>query len=146
MEFFLKERAPTRLTTLPEKVRLLAESGLDRLYVCPFDQRVARMSPQSFVQDLLVGQLGARWLLVGNDFRFGEGRTADVKTLRTLGEPSGLEVATTGLLQIDGRSVSSTSIRKAMSDGEWDVASRLLGREATLPSSGACRQIKASVS
>ena len=129
-QFFLKDQAPSRLTTLAQKVRLLEECGLDRLYVCPFNETMARMSPESFVQSVLIRQLGARWILVGNDFRFGAGRTADVEGLRTLGKPSGLEVATAGLLHIDGCSVSSTAIRAAIANGDWATACRLLGRNA----------------
>src|SRR5215213_358284 len=71
-EFFAGERAPARLTRLRDKLELLAAAGLDRTHVARFDARFAALSAVRFVQDVLVGALGVRWLLVGRDFRFGE--------------------------------------------------------------------------
>lgn len=129
IEFFMGERAPPRLTALPEKIRLLGSLGIDRLYVCPFTSAIASMSPQAFILDVLVRQLGVRSLLVGEDFHFGAGRGGDIAMLKTSGREVGLQVATLEQFLVEGVRVSSTAIRAAIANGDADRVRRFLGRE-----------------
>ncbi len=128
IEFFLGALAPARLTPLHDKIQLLGSRGVDRLYVCPFTDAIARMSPEAFVVDVLVGQLGVRPLLVGEDFHFGAGREGNITTLRALGRESGLEVATLEGFHVDGIRVSSTAIRAALANGDVSRVRSFLGR------------------
>ncbi|VTU45269.1 Riboflavin biosynthesis protein RibF (plasmid) [Variovorax sp. SRS16] len=133
VEYFMGARAPARLTALPDKIRLLESLGVDRLYVCPFTEGIAGMSPEAFVFDVLVERLGVRALLLGEDFHFGAGRCGDVGTLRTLGGPVGLEVNTLEGLAVDGIRVSSTAIRAAIAKGDDSFARRFLGWSSCSP-------------
>ena len=81
-EFFAQDTAPPRLSSLRDKLERFAAHGVDRVYVARFDGRLASLPPEPFIDDVLVRRLGARWLLVGEDFRFGKGRAGDLSTLR----------------------------------------------------------------
>ena len=84
-EFFAPGQAPARLSSLREKSELIRAAGIDRLHVCRFNQRFSSLSPDDFVQQVLVNSLGARWLLVGDDFRFGAKRAGDFTLLKESG-------------------------------------------------------------
>jgi riboflavin kinase/FMN adenylyltransferase len=125
------ESAPRQLTDLEQKLELLAATGLDITAVVHFDEIRAAESPEDFVSEVLVGCLGARAVVVGEDFHFGYQRRGNVALLRQLGAESGFEVLPVPLLsRLDGidEPVSSTAIRRALAGGEVDVAARLLGR------------------
>ena len=136
IEFFLGARAPARLTALPEKIRLLGSHGVDKLYVCPFTEALASMSPEAFIFDVLVGRLGVQSLLVGEDFHFGAGRGGDIATLRALGGEAGLQVATLKGFLVDGVRVSSTAIRTAIAKGDVRCVRCFLGWDPFPPSQG----------
>jgi riboflavin kinase/FMN adenylyltransferase len=121
------KKAPTRLTTLSEKIGLLEGQGLDRLYVCPFTDAIAGMSSKLFVYNVLSERLGVRLLLVGHDFRFGSQRGGDVGRLKSLGREVGVEVSTVDGFFVDGVRVSSTSIRQAIARGDTASVRRFLG-------------------
>ncbi len=125
------ESAPPQLTDLDQKLELLADTGLDITAVVHFDESRATESPEDFVAEVLVGCLGARAVVVGEDFHFGYQRRGNVALLRQLGAEAGFEVLPVPLLaRVDGidEPVSSTAIRRALAGGEVDVAARLLGR------------------
>ena len=125
------ESAPPQLTDLEQKLELLADTGLDITAVVHFDESRATESPEDFVAEVLVGCLGARAVVVGEDFHFGYQRRGNVTLLRQLGAEAGFEVLPVPLLaRVDGidEPVSSTAIRRALAGGEVDVAARLLGR------------------
>jgi riboflavin kinase/FMN adenylyltransferase len=125
------ESAPPQLTDLEQKLELLADTGLDITAVVHFDESRATESPEDFVAEVLVGCLGARAVVVGEDFHFGYQRRGNVALLRQLGAEAGFEVLPVPLLaRVDGidEPVSSTAIRRALAGGEVDVAARLLGR------------------
>ena len=125
------ESAPPQLTDLDQKLELLADTGLDITAVVHFDESRATESPEDFVAEVLVGCLGARAVVVGEDFHFGHQRRGNVALLRQLGAEAGFEVLPVPLLaRVDGidEPVSSTAIRRALAGGEVDVAARLLGR------------------
>jgi riboflavin kinase/FMN adenylyltransferase len=125
------ESAPPQLTDLEQKLELLADTGLDITAVVHFDETRATESPEDFVAEVLVGCLGARAVVVGDDFHFGHQRRGNVALLRQLGAEAGFEVLPVPLVaRADGidEPVSSTAIRRARAGGEVDVAARLLGR------------------
>ena len=126
-EFFDLQSAPARLSSLREKAQRLLEAGFEHLYVCRFNQAFARQTPAGFV-DMLQRRLQCRWLLVGEDFRFGSKRSGDVALLRTEAAQRGFEVATLGDVDFAGLRISSTVIREALGVGDFALAEKLLGR------------------
>lgn len=127
-EFFAPDRAPTRLTSLREKLELLAERGIDRVHVCRFDYELAQVSAPDFIERVLVRGLGVRWLLVGDDFRFGARRAGNFVTLARAAPHFGFEVKAMESVILDGERVSSTAVRNALAGGNLSRAARLLGR------------------
>jgi len=126
-EFFRPEEAPARLTSLREKVELLREEGVDHLYVCHFNARFAAQSPEDFIDDLLVRQLKVRWLLVGDDFRFGAKRAGEGALLQKKGMEHGFVVESQSTV-IDGEDrISSSLIREQLAAGNMERAAALLG-------------------
>ena len=122
-EFFSPDNAPTRLTSLREKLELFAEAGVERVYLCRFNQRFAGISAQDFMTEIL-RKLNTRLILVGDDFRFGAGRAGGLADLRV----QGYAVESLDEVQVDGERVSSTAVRDALAAGALDRAARLLGR------------------
>ena len=127
-EFFAPRSAPTRLTSLREKLELLGEKGISRAHVQRFTRGFASMPAEKFVEQVLYRTLRARWILIGDDFRFGTGRAGDVTLLRALGERFGFEVETIPTVEQAGKRVSSSSVREALSSGDIARAQALLGR------------------
>jgi riboflavin kinase/FMN adenylyltransferase len=126
-EFFTPENAPTRLTSLREKLELFAEFGVDRVHVCRFNQQLAQMPAVEFIH-ALHDELGARYVLIGDDFRFGKGRGGDFAMMEKVGEEVGFEVSSMRSVLQDGIRVSSTGIRMALAEGNLRAARRYLGR------------------
>ena len=128
------ESAPLLLTDLDQKLELLAETGLDRALVLTFDENRSHESAEDFVEEVLIGCLGARLVVVGEDFHFGHQRRGDVALLQRMGEANGFEVRGIDLVGLDGEpapddaQVSSTAIRRALADGQLADANRMLGR------------------
>ncbi len=128
--YFEPRQPPFRLTTLRQKVRLLAGLGVDFLFVPRFDRDMAQTSPGAFVGDVLAGALGARLVVVGRGFAFGRARAGNVDTLRGLADPAGIEVdCLDAVNEGDEGSVSSTRIRDLLRSGRPDAAAHLIGRE-----------------
>jgi len=127
-EFFAKDAPPARLTRFREKFEALAAYGVDRFVCLRFDERMRSVTPERFVSEVLVGGLGARYLLVGPDFRFARERSGTVETLRELCPPAGCVVEEMPPVRIDGQRVSSSLVRAALAEGDLDRAARLLGR------------------
>lgn len=122
-EFFRPENPPPRVTSLREKVELLAGLGLDYVLVVRFDAAFRSLSAQQFV-DVLKHQLHAQALVVGDDFRFGNDRKGDYAFLKQAGFP----IAALDTVTVDGERVSSTRIRGVLGEGDFAQAARLLGR------------------
>jgi riboflavin kinase / FMN adenylyltransferase len=123
------DSAPRVLTDLPQKLELLADSGVDRTLVIPFDRSRSSESAEDFVRTVLVDALGARLVVVGSDFHFGHGRTGNVALLRDLGMAEGFVTAGVELAELGaGGPVSSTRIRELLATGEVAEAAALLGR------------------
>lgn len=120
--------APPLLSTTEEKLQAVAESGLDYALVLPFTPALAALDAVAFVDRVLLERCYTRELLIGYDHGFGRGREGDVSLLRKLGEKHGFGVDVVDAVGIDGQPVSSSVIRRAVSYGELERASRLLGR------------------
>jgi riboflavin kinase/FMN adenylyltransferase len=127
-EFFSPATAPARLTRLRDKLERMAAAGLDRVHVARFDARLAALPAERFVQDVLVGGLGAAWLLVGRDFRFGAKRGGDFALLERLCAGHGVGLEPMPDVALDGERVSSSAVRSALAAGDLGAAARLLGR------------------
>jgi riboflavin kinase/FMN adenylyltransferase len=127
-EFFAPDKAPTRLTSLREKLELLAGCGVDRVHICRFNYAFAQIAADEFIDRILVRGLGARWVLVGDDFRFGARRAGDFVMLKQAAPRFGFEVAALPSVTLEGVRVSSTAVRGALAAGELDRARELLGR------------------
>ncbi len=122
------ELAPSRVGTFRDKLQELAQCGVDQTVVLPFNAALAGQSPQDFVQQVLVQGLGAGYVLVGDDFRFGARRTGDYAMLDAAGEAHGFDVARMNSYEVHGLRVSSSAVRTALADGNMAQAARLLGR------------------
>jgi riboflavin kinase/FMN adenylyltransferase len=127
-EFFAPDQAPVRLTSLREKLALLATHGVEQVHVCRFNYAFAQITAQDFIDTILVRGLGVRWLQVGDDFRFGARRAGDFTMLRQAAARGGYEVAAMPSVMLDGERVSSTAVRDALAAGDLAHAGRLLGR------------------
>ncbi len=127
-EFFAPDAAPARLSTLREKLELLAEAGVEQTMICPFNAAFAALSADEFIEQVLVGALRVGHLIVGDDFRFGRGRTGDFALLQAAGRQHGFTVETMGSVTVDGERVSSSGVRRALAAGDMERAARLLGR------------------
>jgi riboflavin kinase / FMN adenylyltransferase len=127
-EFFSAQAAPTRLTSLREKLELLEAHGVERAHVQRFDRAFASLAPESFVEQVLAKRLKARWLLIGEDFRFGAKRAGDVPLLKSLGPRYGYEVEVLPAVMRAGARVSSSAVRAALAAGDLAGAEALLGR------------------
>ena len=111
MELFAKGDAPARLTRLRDKALQLDKLEVDRLLCVNFNHKFASMSAEAFVRDLLVNQLGVKFLVVGDDFCFGKGRTGNFAMLQQAGQKYGFEVVNTESFCVQQERVSSTAIR-----------------------------------
>ena len=120
--------APPRITTFRDKLAELANCGVDQTVVLPFNATLASQPPESFINDVLVGGLGVRYVLVGDDFRFGAKRAGDYAMLDAAGVAQGFDVARMQSYEVHGLRVSSTAVREALAAGRMDEAAALLGR------------------
>ena len=127
-EFFAPDKAPTRLTSLREKLELLERAGVDRVQICRFNFDFAKTTPEDFIERLLQRGLAARWIQVGDDFRYGARRAGDFSMLKAAEARCGFEVHALTSVVVDGERVSSTAVRERLAAGDMDGAQRLLGR------------------
>jgi len=125
-EFFSPGAAPPRLSTLRSKLEQFAALGIAEVHVARFNAALAALPAERFIEDVLMHRLGTRWALVGDDFRFGRGRSGDLALLRRAAKTFSVEAMPT--VVVDGERASSTAIRAALAAGELDHAARLLGR------------------
>jgi riboflavin kinase/FMN adenylyltransferase len=127
-EYFAPAKAPARLTRFREKWTALAACGMDRLLCLRFNQALAGLPPEEFIRRVLLDGLAVRYLVVGDDFRFGRERAGDFALLQRAAARHGFELARTPTLTVGDLRVSSTRIRKALAAGDLDTARALLGR------------------
>lgn len=129
MEYFCPEAAPSRLTRFREKIYALRRYAVDRVLCLQFNRKLASLSPEAFIQQVLIDGLGVKYLVVGDDFRFGRKRAGTIAQLRAAGEEHGFQVVNMHTFEIDGMRVSSTRVRQALQNGDMAAAERLLGRD-----------------
>jgi len=122
------ELAPARIATLRDKLSELANCGVGQCVVLPFDARLSSQSPQDFIDKVLVQGLGARYVLVGDDFRFGARRAGDYAMLDAAGQAEGFDVARMNSYEVHNLRVSSSAVREALARGDMDGTAALLGR------------------
>lgn len=120
--------APARIGTLRDKLTDLANCGVEQTVVLPFGARLAAQSPATFVEKVLLRGLAAKYVLVGDDFRFGAKRAGDYAMLDAAGDQNGFDVARMNSYEVHGLRVSSSAVRTALDEGRMEDAARLLGR------------------
>ena len=120
--------APARVGTLRDKLEGLAQCGVEQTIVLPFNAKLAAQPPDSFIRTVLVQGLGVRYVLVGDDFRFGAKRAGDYAMLDAAGSAQGFDVARMNSYEVHGLRVSSSAVRQALAAGNMAQAAKLLGR------------------
>src|SRR3990172_6595879 len=130
-EFFTPQQAPARLTSLREKLEFFAVLGIDRGHVCRFNERFTQMSAANFI-NALHEKLSAKFVLIGDDFRFGSGRGGDFALMEKIGAQLGFAVQSVRSVTHDGVRISSTAIRAAQVAGQMRTAQRYLGRHYSI--------------
>jgi riboflavin kinase/FMN adenylyltransferase len=128
LEVLSPGKTPKLLTTLRRKAELIEALGVSTLFVLEFTEKVSRWSPREFVERVLVRGLGARHVVVGTNFTFGHKASGNLEVLAELGAAEGFTVEGMGLAKVDGRPVSSSSIRESLSEGDLEWPRRALGR------------------
>lgn len=126
------DMAPARVGTLRDKLSQLAFCGVQQAVVLPFNDALASQAPEEFIRDVLVNGLGARYVLVGDDFRFGAQRAGDYAMLDAAGQALGFDVARMNSYEVRGERVSSTTVRAALAAGNMQHAAQLLGHPYTI--------------
>ena len=121
-------QAPARIGSLRDKLSELANCGIDQTVLLRFDERLAGLSPQAFIDSVLRQGLGARYVLVGDDFRFGARRSGDYAMLDAAGQAASFDVARMMSYEVRGLRVSSSAVRQALAEGDMATAASLLGR------------------
>jgi len=126
------EAAPLRISTNQQRMDWFGAIGMEAAVVLPFTKDLATLTPEEFVDQILVRQLQVRGVVVGENFKFGRGKAGDVKFLRELGMRQGFEVVVHTPVMLDGEVISSTLIRKLVAEGNVRRAARMLGRPFNL--------------
>jgi riboflavin kinase/FMN adenylyltransferase len=116
------------ITPLEEKKIILAQTGIEVLFIVPFTHDFSRISPDAFVKEILVKRLAIKGLVIGYDFRFGSGGAGDISFLNEMGEKFGFFVDVVDAITMEGEKVGSNSIRKLVTEGQVEKAGKLLGR------------------
>ena len=126
-EYFRGASVPARLTRFREKMVLLQRTALDRVLCLPFNEQLAALPAEAVIDDVLRDRLGARYVVVGDDFHFGAGARGNYDMLKASGDAHGFGVSHMGTLTFEHDRVSSTRIREVLADGDFELAHRLLG-------------------
>lgn len=126
--WFDPENAPARLMSVYQKLDFLADQAMDLVWLMRFSRDLAGMSPEKFVQSVLVDTLAVDEVVVGEDFRYGKRRQGDIESLRQAGREFGFGVTAMPMLEVDGQVASSSAIRENLAEGKLLQASHLLGR------------------
>ena len=127
-EFFAPLSAPARLSNLREKLEAFASLGVERTHICRFNRNFSSMTAQEFIEHVVCGGLNTKWLLVGEDFRFGSKRAGDLALLQKAGQKLDFEVTVMPSIMLKGQRISSTMVRDALAEGDLERASELLGK------------------
>ncbi len=132
LEYFKLNEAPARLTRVKEKLELLRGFGLNRVLLLKFNKDLAFMEPENFIKEILIAGLDIKHLYVGDDFHFGKNRAGDFDLLKQFGSRHGFFVENLATISDQQGRISSTRIRKELSSGNFDVASKCLGRSYSM--------------
>jgi riboflavin kinase/FMN adenylyltransferase len=127
-EYFAPAEAPARLMSFKEKFIALRKLGIDRVLRIRFDERFRSMTAEDFIQHVFVDGLGVKYIVVGDDLRFGQDRKGDTKVLRAAGQMQGFDVVDTASVLEDSQRISSTRIRQCLENADFDEAAKLLGQ------------------
>ncbi len=127
-EFFAPDQAPARLSSLREKSECLQRQGIDRLHVFRFDRAFSALSAEAFIEQVLGRTLQAKYVLVGDDFRFGSKRAGDFALLKQAGLSFGFDAEFLPTVEVAGERASSTAVRQALAAGDLAHTAQLLGR------------------
>ena len=127
-EYFMPEEAPPRLTRFREKLEVLRHCGVDRVVCLRFNAYLASLTADEFIRRIMLDGLAVKYLVVGDDFRFGKGRIGDYALLEQVGKTHGFPVVTMPTFNVGNHRVSSTRIRVALNEGDFSSAETLLGR------------------
>jgi riboflavin kinase/FMN adenylyltransferase len=122
------DRVPPLLTTQERKIELVEETGIDLVVVLPFDETLSHWPPERFVTEVLVNGLGVRAVVIGEGWRFGHKAKGDIALLEKLGAEHGFETEPLPIIEIAGEPASSSRVRRAVADGDMELAELLLGR------------------
>lgn len=128
LEFFAPDKAPPRISTLRDKLLGLQALGIDRLVLTRFDQRMADTASSTFVEEILIRQLGVRSLVVGDDLRFGRGRAGDISYLQSRADELGYRVVAVDTVEVGNERCSSSALREALGACDFQRSERLLGQ------------------
>ena len=126
------ERELSRLQTRRQKLEQIERTGLTDLLIVEFDRRLASLTGEQFFAEVLGPRLRFAALFVGDNFRFGHGRSGNLALLSRIGTAQGFEVCGIPAIEVDGRTVSSSAVRRAVQLGDFDTANRMLGRPFAL--------------
>jgi riboflavin kinase/FMN adenylyltransferase len=132
LEFFAREKAPARLSRLRDKYEAIAALNIDRLLCVKFDHVFAELTAAEFIEQILVRKLAVRFLVIGDDFRFGLQRRGDFALLVEAGRQYGFQVLSTDTLLHDQQRVSSTLLREALREGRLEDVTHMLGHPYTI--------------
>jgi len=125
---FFQPNSVARLSTVEERAQWLFNLGVDQVLCVEFNADFAATSPDAFIEDVLVKGLGAKYVCVGDDFRFGKGRAGDFTLLQSAGKQHGFEVSAHQTFELEGERVSSGRVRAALQYSDFQLAADLLGR------------------
>lgn len=128
LEFLAPDKAPARLMRFREKVQALFAAGIERVCCLRFNRKLSGLNAEEFIKQVLVDRLQVRHLIIGDDFRFGHDREGDFELLQKRGQQWGFGVSNTETFTLDGERVSSTRIRQALAEGDFTLATKLLGK------------------
>lgn len=131
-EFFSPGQAPARLMRLREKIEYLESLGVDRLLVLNFNERLASLTAEAFIQSIMIDKLAVKHLIVGDDFHFGRDRRGDVALLQKFGKQHAFELEIARTCEFNSQRISSSWVREALADGDMQLADNLLGRPYSL--------------
>ncbi len=124
--------APVTITPLREKIQALANSGVDQVTIAYFDSVLADLSPETFIEDVLVKALNVKWLIIGEKFRFGKGQAGTTDQLKEAGRKFGFHVEVLPAVTDENGRISSSGIRKALEQSDFEKVAALLGKPYTI--------------
>ena len=127
-EFFSAANAPPRILNLRDKLEAIGKLNIDQVLVQNFNSAFAKLNPEAFVSEILLKQLNARWVLIGDDFCYGAKRAGNFSSLQIAGKKWGFEVESIATVIENQERISSSALRQALQDGNMEYAKELLGR------------------